>query len=99
MAPVRSFNRMKAVVCDMPDDIPFMVKEKVPVRKVSMKEKRDARIPAEIPMTGDKGYKLKDVKDGKVSMDDFVAQLSKEELISIVRGEGMGSLRVTAGTA
>ena len=99
MAPVRSFSRMKAVVCDMPDDIPFMVKEKVPVRKVSMKEKRDARIPAEIPMTGDKGYKLKDVKEGKVSMEDFVAQFSKDELVSIVRGEGMGSLRVTAGTA
>ena len=54
MAPVRSFNRMKAVVCDMPDDIPFMVKEKVPVRKVSMSEKRNERLPEEIPMTVDK---------------------------------------------
>ena len=50
-------------------------------------------------MTGDKGYKLVDVKNSKVSMDDFVAQFSKDELISIVRGEGMGSPRVTAGTA
>ena len=99
MAPVRQFDRMKAVVCDMPDDIPFMVKEKVPVRKVSQKEKRDARIPEEIKMTGDKGYKLIDVKLGKVSMDEFVAQLSKDELVSIVRGEGMGSPKVTPGTA
>ena len=99
MAPVRSFERMKAVVCDMPDDIPFMIKEKVPTRKVSMSKKRDERIPKVIPMTGDKGYKLLDVKNGKVSMDDFVAQFSKDELVSIVRGEGMGSPRVTAGTA
>ena len=99
MAPVRPFERMKAVVCDMPDDIPFMVKEKVPVRKTSMSEKRNARLPQEIPMTGDKGNKLLDVKNGKISMDDFVAQFSKDELVSIVRGEGMGSPRVTAGTA
>ena len=99
MAPVRSFERMKAVVCDMPDDIPFMVKEKVPVRKVSMSDKRNERLPKEIHMTGDKGYKLKDVKEGKVTMDDFVAQFSKDELLAIVRGEGMGSPKVTAGTA
>ena len=32
-------------------------------------------------------------------MDRFIAQLSDEELCQIVRGEGMGSPRVTAGTA
>ncbi|MBR4343103.1 MAG: glycoside hydrolase family 3 protein [Lachnospiraceae bacterium] len=99
MAPVRSFDRMKAVVCDMPDDIPFMIKEKVPVRKISQSEKRDSRLPEELKMTGDKGYKLIDVKNGKVSMDDFIAQLTEDELISIVRGEGMGSPKVTPGTA
>ena len=99
MAPVREFERMKAVVCDMPDDIPFMVKEKVPTRKVPMIQKRNERLPEEIPMTGDLGYKLKDVKTGKISMKDFIGQLSREELVSIVRGEGMGSPRVTAGTA
>lgn len=43
-------------------------------------------LPAEVPMTGDKGYKLKDVKEGRVSLDDFVAQLSLEELEAISRG-------------
>jgi beta-glucosidase len=99
MAPVREFERFKAVVCDMPDDIPFMIKEKVPTRKKSQSSKRNERIPKEIPMTGDKGYKLSDVKNKKITMDEFIAQLTEDELISIVRGEGMGSPRVTPGTA
>ena len=37
-------------------------------------------------ITGDKGYKLKHVKDGRVSMQDFVAQLDLEELEAISRG-------------
>lgn len=43
-------------------------------------------LPAEVPMTGDRGYKLQDVKTGKVSLDEFVAQLSLEELEAISRG-------------
>ncbi len=44
-------------------------------------------MPADIPMTGDKGYKLIDVKNGKVSMEDFVAQLDLTELEAITRGD------------
>lgn len=43
-------------------------------------------MPADIPMTGDKGYKLIDVKEGRVSMEDFVAQLDLTELEAISRG-------------
>ncbi|WP_324338259.1 glycoside hydrolase family 3 N-terminal domain-containing protein [Ruminococcus sp.] len=56
-------------------------------------------IPAEIEYTGDKGFKLADVKKGKCSMSEFIAQLSDHDLSCIIRGEGMGSPRVTAGTA
>lgn len=49
--------------------------------------------------TGDKGYKLADVETGKVSMEEFLAQLTDEELCCIVRGEGMCSPKVTPGTA
>ncbi len=49
--------------------------------------------------TGDRGYKLTDVESGKVSMQDFLAQLTDEELCCIVRGEGMCSPKVTPGTA
>ena len=57
-------------------------------------------LPAEIPQTGDKGIKLIDVKNGKNTMRDFVAQLSDEELCDINRGEGaMGSSLGTPGNA
>ena len=49
--------------------------------------------------TGDKGYKLDDVKRGIVSMDEFLAQLSDLDLCHIVKGEGMSSPKVTPGTA
>ncbi|MBR7019568.1 MAG: glycoside hydrolase family 3 protein [Lachnospiraceae bacterium] len=48
--------------------------------------------------TGDRGWMLKDVRDGNVSMDEFLAQFTDEELFPFVRGEGMGSLKVTPGT-
>lgn len=57
------------------------------------------RMPRTYEYTGDKGYKLADVADGKVSMEDFVAQLSDEDLAAIVRGEGMCSPKVTPGIA
>ena len=65
----------------------------------NLEERIKANMPKEIPVTGDKGFKLKDVYDGKISFETFVAQLSDNELASIVRGEGMGSSLVTPGTA
>ncbi len=44
-------------------------------------------LPDETPLTGDKGIKLSDVKDGKATLDDFVAQLSPTELEAISRGD------------
>ncbi len=43
-------------------------------------------MPRSYALTGDVGYKLADVKEGKVSMEDFVAQLSLKELEAITRG-------------
>ena len=57
------------------------------------------RVAPEIPQTGDKGIKLADVKSGKHTMDEFIAQLTDEDLCLIIRGEGMGSPKVTIGTA
>ena len=37
-------------------------------------------------ITGDRGLKLKDVQDGRTTLEDFVAQLSDEELEAISRG-------------
>lgn len=48
---------------------------------------------------GDRGLRLVDVYDKKVSMEQFLSQLSDEELACIIRGEGMCSPKVTPGTA
>jgi len=55
-------------------------------RTTNLKERILNNLPAAIPITGDKGYKLTDVQKGRVSLDDFVAQLSLEELEAITRG-------------
>ncbi|MGN0520862.1 MAG: glycoside hydrolase family 3 protein [Candidatus Fimenecus sp.] len=43
-------------------------------------------LPKAYPQTGDRGYKLADVRNGTVKMADFVAQLDLEELEAISRG-------------
>ncbi len=44
-------------------------------------------LPETIEFTGYKGYSLKDVKDKKVSIEDFTAQLTSYELEAICRGD------------
>ena len=72
--------------------------EPMPLRTVSPLEKRAKWLPKEAPCAGDLGWKLKDVAEGRVSMEVFISQLSDEELCQIMRGEGMNSPKVTAGT-
>ncbi len=43
-------------------------------------------LPEDIPLTEDKGFKFSDVKSGKITMDEFVAQLNLDELEAITRG-------------
>ena len=58
-----------------------------------------AKLPAEIPQTGGRGIRLADVVNGKNTLEEFTAQLTDYDLSCIIRGEGMGSPKVTAGTA
>ncbi len=44
-------------------------------------------LPKDCGQTGDKGLKLQDVKEGKCTLDEFVAQLSLDELEAISRGD------------
>ena len=96
LAPVEEFERMKPLYTERGVKIGF---EPVPLSEVDEPARRMAQLPDEIPYTGDKGIKLADVYFGKNTLDEFIAQLSDEELSCIIRGEGMGSPRVTAGTA
>lgn len=96
LAPVESFERIKPVC----EGGAFSIgREAVPVSEVDESARRLEKLPKEIAYTGDKGIKLWDVKNGKNTMDEFIAQFSDYDLYCIIRGEGMGSPRVTAGTA
>ena len=92
-APVRAFERMHRT------EEGTLTMQSVPLSTIDMWQRRAERLPEEITFTGDKGYKLKDVLDGKVNIKDFVAQFTDEELACFTRGEGMGSSLVTPGTA
>ncbi len=74
-------------------------KENVPTSLPQEEARRLADLPADLPYTGDRGIKLADVLHGTHNMPEFLAQLSDEDFSCIVRGEGMGSPKVTAGTA
>ena len=97
MAPVEAFERMKAVPGE--DGTLKPGYEAAPLRTVDPIERMKENRMEPITYTGDKGYKLGDVLDKKVTMEEFVAQLSDEDLICIFRGEGMCSPKVTPGTA
>lgn len=66
-----------------------------------LKQRISQSIPKGIDQTDDKGYKLIDVKNGRITMEQFIAQLSDVELEAIVRGadEGMYSPQGVAGNA
>ena len=96
MAPTVAFERMRAVTTA--DGI-VPGKEKVPLRQYDPMDILKASRPGDIPLTRDRGYKLEDVRRGKVSLEQFIAQLSPHDLMCMVRGEGMCSPKVTPGTA
>ena len=96
MAPSRGFDRIRPIEKDGAYTIGM---EPVPTAPLTDSEEAAADRPEALPYTGDRGIKLKDVRDGRAAMGDFLAQLSDEDLAVIIRAEGMGSQKVTPGTA
>ena len=74
--------------------------EPVPQKENRRKERILADMPKAIPCTGDRGISFRDVCDGRAGLQDFIAQLTLEELNSLTKGEGlMDSPFGTAGNA
>lgn len=74
--------------------------EDVPVRTVNLRRRILDALPAEVPVTGDRGISLGAVAAGERSMEEFVAQLSDGELEALTRGHGrMNSPLGAAGNA
>lgn len=98
LAPVEAFERLRTGV--RKEDGTYEERyETVPLRKIDLKERVLQNLPKEYPITGNKGLTLQMVAEGNCSMQDFIAQLTEEELAILVRGEGMCSVKVTPGTA
>ncbi len=87
LAPVTPFDRMV-------NKNGVKIYEPAPLRVPA-----DEPVPAELPRKEKDGSTLADVVDGKITMEDLVAQFSDEDLVCIVRAEGMSSPKVTPGTA
>lgn len=96
LAPVEKCERFKPAFKDGQFTVAM---ENTPLSEVDEEKRRLENLPEEIPQTGDKGIKLSDVVNGVNSIDEFISQLSDYDLSCIVRGEGMCSPKVTAGTA
>ena len=83
-APKYAFSKIKAEKGENGYEIK---KEAVYTSKTDLRKIISDNLPESVGMTGDKGIKLVDVKNGKASMEDFVAQLSLKELEAITRGD------------
>lgn len=81
-----SFERM---VAKEKDGRVIVGKEQLAPSKPYLRDRITNNLPVEIGFKGDKGYKLADVKDGKITLDDFISQLNNDELEALTRGQGM----------
>lgn len=81
-----SFERM---VAKEKDGRLIIGKEQLAPSKPYLKDRITNNLPVEIGFKGDRGYKLADVKDGKITLDDFISQLNNDELEALTRGQGM----------
>ncbi|MDE7121579.1 MAG: glycoside hydrolase family 3 C-terminal domain-containing protein, partial [Oscillospiraceae bacterium] len=88
LAPVESFTRMTES---------GEISQAVPLLDFDEEARIAEALPDDLENSGK--FQLADVRTGKISIQEFVAQLSDKELTQLVRGEGMGSPRVTPGTA
>jgi beta-glucosidase len=97
LAPTQRFNRLKP--SEVIDGCYNMIEEEVPLRSVNLAERLKYEAIEQNSFSGDKGYKLKDVYENKVTLHAFLEQLTDNDLICMSRGEGMCSPKVTPGTA
>lgn len=98
MAPCEAFKRLKPEHKNA-DGTYQISYEEVPTRTIDLEKRMAKNKPKDLLITGDKGYKLRDVYDGKINIDTFISQLDQEALTTLVRGEGMSSQLATPGTA
>ena len=98
LAPVQAFKRLRPFFFGE-NDHAIANWEDVPLRTIDLAERILRERPTQSEYVGDQGWKLADVYDKKITPEQFLTQLSDEDLICMTRGEGMCSPKVTPGTA
>lgn len=93
-APVKAFQRFRPQWSESSNKYE-PVTEAVPLRS----NKPSVKICPEFSCMTDQKLTLKDVRQGKASLKDLVAQISEKDLMAMFYGEGMCSTKVTPGTA
>lgn len=99
-APTSAFYRIRPVMDA--DGNCVAEEESVPVVITDMDKRAESAPVRPLEQTARENgeyYRLADVKNGNLSMDAFVGQMTDYDLVCIVCGEGMGSPLVTPGTA
>jgi len=99
MSPVLPFERMvaKESVAGKYE----LAMEQVPISSRKREGRGDYQkaLALEVAEVSDKKILLEDVVNKKATLDDFIKQLSPQDMIDMVKGEGMCSPKVTPGTA
>ncbi len=62
--------------------------EQAAVPGVDLRARMEKRLPEELLSTGQSHLRLTDVKAGRATLDEFVAELSNQELEALTRGHG-----------
>ncbi len=95
LAPTKEFKRIKP---ELKDGKLIQAEQEVPLRTVDLRKRIKDNLKEPVKYTGDKGYMLKDVYDKKVTMDEFIAQFTPEEIACLLFGEGMCSSKTMYAT-
>ncbi len=96
LAPVKTFDRM---IIKVNGDEVKEERQPVPTRTVDLAARIREGRPESRECTGDKGYRFIDVANNKVTIDEFIDQMTDLDLVQMTRGEGMSSSKVTPGIA
>jgi len=98
VAPESGFQRM--VRSHTVDDKLGLCWEDVPVRSVDLRRRILDSLPEVLPVTSSRTLSLDDIADGAAPLEEFVAQLTPEELEALSRGDiGMNSPLGAPGNA
>lgn len=75
-------------VCPVQNPFTIITGETLKKGKAVLKERIIENLPKQIGFKGDKGFRLTDVKNGKITLDAFISQLTDKELEALTRGQG-----------